>query len=77
MRVSSTGQVGAVVPLEAQALVLEVYAEGTTVVPVVGVVVPVFWQKPVQPVQHRPCSAQLQKVGQLLGGSRLVVPPGW
>ena len=77
MRDGSTSQAGAIDPLEAQALDLEVCAEGAAVVPVVGAVVPVFWQKPVKSVQHRPCSTQSQKVGRLLGGSWPVVPPGW
>ena len=75
MRGGSTGQAGAVVPLEARALDLEVYAEGAAVVPVIRAVVPVFWQKPVQSEQHRPSSARSQRVGRLLGGSRPVVPP--
>ena len=75
MRGGSTDQVGVVVPLGVQALVLEVYAEGAAAVPVVGAVVPVFLQKLVQLVQHQPCTALSQKVGRLLGGRRPVVPP--
>ena len=43
MRGGITGQAGVVVSLEARALDLEVYTEGTAVVPVVRAVVPVFW----------------------------------
>mgnify|MGYP005814508237 CR=1 FL=1 len=57
MRDGSTSQAGAIDPLEAQALDLEVCAEGAAVVPVVGAVVPVFGHKPVEPVLYRPCTA--------------------